>query len=503
MRYVIGVDCGTTNVKVVLFNDTGKEIMTESVVNRPEYSGTFIAEMDMDVLWMKTAACIKKLLETGPADKKQIAAVGITGQGEGLWLIDDAGKPVQKAILWCDARASEEVAVVCPEKNDIGRLIHRTTGTPPLEGTQLMLLKWMSDHKREVLDRASTCFFCKDWIRFKLSGKISADWTDSGTSLLDVESGKVSLDVLEKLGLDIYRRIIPDPVVSSEFCAEVSPVAATQTGLRSGTPIIAGALDVSATAVGVGAINEHDCCVILGTTCANEEILRKEHCKFGMPGSRYEKHPLGDLYISLQPTMNGTPNLDWTMRELVGTEDFGKMQDLLASEPVGARGVLYLPYIGMAGERSPFHNPYARAGFFGLNVQSTKATLVRAVYEGISLSVRDCLCDIDRSGTMYLAGGGAKDPVWSQLIADVMGMSIRIFDTKELGAKGIALMALVGLGFFKTYGEAVGVSCTYKAEYHPDLRNTEKYDRLYGLFRQLREMHMPLWNVHHDLQLQQ
>ncbi len=497
MTYVIGIDCGTTNIKAVLFDETGAEILVTSRENRPIYSGTSSAEMNMNLIWDKTAHCIKDLVESGPAKKEEIMAVGITGQGEGLWLIDRNGEPVQNAILWCDGRATEEVSYF--KRSDIGQIIHTITGTPPLEGTQLMLLKWMQNNRAETLDRAAACFFCKDWIRFRLSGQIACDWTDSGTSLLHLDQGTIAVNILQAMGLKKYLPILPVPISSDTLCACVCEQAAAQTGLCIGTPVITGGLDVSVSALGIGAIKEHDCCVILGTTCATEVVYRKKGCEFGEAGSRYEKHPLTDLYISLQPTMNGTPNLDWAMKEIIGTEDFSVARQLAASEPAGSRGVIYLPYISTSGERAPFHHPYASAGFFGINVQTSRATLIRAVYEGISFSIRDCLGNIDGRGTIYLAGGGAKDTVWAQMISDIMGMPVKIPDTKELGAKGIALMALVRTGVFGSYKAAVTASCKFKAEYTPDPQKKERYDRVFGLFREIRIAHMPLWNRRREL----
>lgn len=495
MKYIIGVDCGTTNVKAVLFDEFGRELMIRAKENRPEYSGASLAELDMDVTWRKTAACIRELLESGPADSKAVAAVGVTGQGEGLWLVDEAGKPLQNAILWCDARATKEVAAVLGIEPAVGRMIHAVTGTMPVEGTQLMLLKWMADNRKPVLDRAAAAFFCKDWIRYKLSGQIAADFTDSGTSLLNIRTGAVADGLLNILGLGAYRHILPDPVPSDEFCAAVSEAAAAETGLRAGTPILAGGVDVSVSALGLGAVNEDDRCLIIGTTCAAMTVRRQENCQFGAEGTRYERHPLASLYIALNPSMNGTANIDWAMREIAGTDNFQAVRRLAASVPPGAGGVLYLPYIGLAGERSPFHSPHARAGFFGVDIHSTKASLVRAVYEGIALSVRDCFGEIGRHGVLYLAGGGAQDAVLAQIIADFMNEKVRIPDAKELGAKGICLMALVRLGIFSSYEEAAVRCCKYRTEYGPEIRNVKKYDRIYELFRSVREAHMPLWDA--------
>jgi xylulokinase len=170
MKYIIGIDAGTSNVKAVLFDTEGTEILVEAIENEPIYIGATDIEQNMTVLWDKVALCIKMLMENGPAKAEDILAIGVTGQGEGIWLIDDNGVPVQDAILWCDGRAVDEVEKVTVDDPELGRMIHKVTGTPALTGTQLMLLRWMKQNRKDVLDKASTMFFCKDWVRYKLTG---------------------------------------------------------------------------------------------------------------------------------------------------------------------------------------------------------------------------------------------------------------------------------------------------------------------------------------------
>lgn len=494
MKYVVGVDCGTTNVKSVLFDESGSEVLVKSQSNNPHFFGKSMAEMDMYILWEKVSLCIKELVEDGPASKEEICAVGITGQGEGLWMIDAKGNPVQEAILWCDGRATQEVHDARVENPEVGRLMYSITGTPPLAGTQLMLLKWMHNNRKDVLDKAAACFFCKDWVRYKLSGDIHTDWSDAGTSLLDLSEGKHVRRLFDALDLGPYVEKLASPLKTDDIAAEISPSAAKETGLMAGTPIVTGGIDVCVSTLGTGAINERDCCVILGTTCATNIVLGREKCTFGVEGTRYEKHPLNDLFIYLQATMNGTPNIDWMMDQVVGTKDFNIIQDMIASEEPGSNGVIYTPYISTAGERAPFYNPNARAGFFGMDINTKKSTLVRSVFEGVSFSIRDCIEGIGGDMTIYLAGGGTNSAIWAQMITDILGMKVLVPDVKELGAKGICIMALVKTGFFKTYREAVDSVCKFSAEYLPDQKNKDRYDHAFKLYKEIREASMTLWD---------
>lgn len=498
MKYILGIDAGTSNVKAVLFDENGQEISVASRESEMSNTGNQV-EQDMNVVWENVKACVKGVVDSGNADKEDIIGIGVTGQGEGCWLIDKDGNPVQNAILWCDGRAVKEVGKITEDHPETGRLYHRTTGTPPLPGNQMMLLKWMKENRKEVLDRAEKLVFCKDWIRYKMTGEIKAEITDSFTSLIDVRSGGIAAELMEALDIADYQSYLPDPVRSDEVVGTIQDSFADEVGLRRGLPVIAGALDTSATAMGLGAIHEKDVCVILGTTCANEIVLRKEDCDFGAENSRYEKHPLGELYVELQATLNGTPNIDWMLENIAKTKDFKEIDKIVAGTPVGCGGVVYHPYISVAGERAPFYHPYARGSFFGISQVTTRDDLVRAVYEGISMSIRDCLGNVDKNAKIFLAGGGANSLVWAQMIADVLGMKVMVPAGKELGAKGVALMIGVSQGLYKDYEEAVERACTFKQVYEPDLANTKKYDLIYELYRKVRIHNQKIWDYRHQM----
>lgn len=499
MKYILGIDVGTSNVKAVLFDECGTEVSVSSQESKTINETGNRVEQDMESVWEKVKHCIKAVINSKAAPKEDIIGIGVTGQGEGCWLIDKEGKPVQNAILWCDGRAVEEVREITKDKPEIGELYHTITGTPPLLGNQMMLLKWMKVNRKEVLDKADKLIFCKDWIRYKLTGEVKTEITDSLTSLINVQNGKIATELMEALDIAEYREYLPDPVRSDEVVGTILHSFAEETGLNEGTPVIAGSLDTSATAVGLGAIHEKDVCVILGTTCASEIVMKKEDCHFGAANSRYEKHPIGELYVELQPTLNGTPNIDWMMEHIAKTKDFNEIDRIVDSVPPGCGGVVYHPYISVAGERAPFYHPYARASFFGISQVTTREHLVRAVYEGISLSIRDCLHNVDKSGTIFLAGGGANSPVWAQMIADVVGMKVMIPSGKELGAKGVALMAGVSLLLYRDYEEAVEKACTFRQVYEPDESRVKIYDLLYELYKKVRIHNQEIWDYRHQM----
>lgn len=266
-------------------------------------------------------------------------------------------------------------------------------------------------------------------------------------------------------------------------------------GLKEGTPVVSGAIDVVASAVGIGVHNENEACVVLGTTCANEMFVPKEACHFGESGTRYEKYAVDDLFMNLMATMNGTPNIDWVIQEIAMTKDFSKIETLISDVPVGSGGVIYHPYISAAGERSPFYNPYAKANFFGINAKTGRAELTHAVYEGVTLSIKDCFVQakLNRNSKIYLAGGGAKSAIWAQMISDALGVQVIISAGNELGAKGAAIMLGIAVGEYKNYVDASRKCCNAVKIYFPDPEKTKKYDALYEMYREIREANHSIW----------
>ena len=491
MKYVIGIDCGTTNIKAVLFDENGNEVKLVSRENEVIENGPGLSEQDMDLLWQRVNECLQYMSAWLKEENITVSAIGICAQGEGVWLTDENGKPVRSALLWNDGRAADTIHEMEQKDPSLAALYHRTTGVRPLTGNQMVLLKWLNDHEPETLEKARHILFCKDWIRWNLTGTYGLDLTDSTTSMIDTNDETTAFALLEKLGLSHLKDKIDSVHRSDEFAGTVSKEAAEITGLCEGIPVIYGALDVSATVVGLGALHAGDTCVILGTTSACQAVMHKADCAFGTEGTRYERHPLNDLYLYLQPTLNGTPNIDWMSEQLAERMTFDAIDALLETVPVGSNGVTWLPYL--AGERSPFYHPYARAEFFGISRSTTKADMIRAIYEGVSFSIRDCLPE-KRQGTMYLAGGGSKSPVWAQMIADVTGMTVMTAAGSETGAKGAAMMAAKAAGIYTDYQEAAKKACRFRARYEPRPENTKKYDILFDLYRSIRRANMQVWN---------
>ncbi|WP_228100831.1 FGGY-family carbohydrate kinase [Paenibacillus donghaensis] len=491
MAFLIGIDAGTTNVKAVLFDLKGNEKKVVYRKNEPIYFSTSHVEQDMNVLWEKVLECLTELVQN--YDKDEILGISLSGQGEGCWLVDENGEPVSHSYLWNDGRAKDLVNEIFADE-EMYRSIFETTGTQPLTGTALVLLLWSKKYRKKELDRADKILFAKDWIRYKLTGKFSLDTTDAGTSLLNIKTLQPAYELLDKLGLGEYKHLISDINKPSDIAGSLTKEISEITGLNTTTPVAYGAVDVSLSTMGVGAVNSGEICTILGTTCATNIVTHE--ITPGKENTRFEKHCVDDLYINIQPTMSGATNIDWVVENISSTKSFDEMDEEISQLKPVPTGVIYHPYLNTAGERSPFFNTDARSSFFGINSHTKRKDLIKSVYEGIAFSIRDCLEATGQTngGTIYLAGGGARSKAWSQIIADVTNKEVKVSEGKEFAAKGAVMMLAVTLGIYKNYNEAAAAMCRAKATYKPIKENANVYNYFSQFYKELRLSYDALWN---------
>lgn len=505
-KYIMGIDAGTSNIKVVLFDTKGKEVFSSSrrTVLKIEDN---IYEQDMEILWWQICEGIRDIMQNNNINPLNIISIGITGQGEGCWLIDSKGKPVRNAILWCDGRASQivdEINGIEEKRNKLRKI----TGSLLFPGATTAIIMWLKKNEVESLKKAKYILYCKDWVRFKLTGDIEMDFTDASTSLLDLSNGNVSDELFEILHIKEYTELIPELSQSCSLAGMITKEAEKSTGLKESTPVVNGMMDISAAAVGMGAVNGGDCCTLIGTTICNE-VIRKDYISSTESTSGYEIHAVDNLYLNVIAPMAGTPNLDWTITNFFEKEKeeavdknidlFKLLEKKLEDIPVGSNGIVYLPYINSSGERAPFYNPNASAQFFGLSENADKYSMLKAVYEGIALAIRDCLNDIDDLRKIYLGGGGAKSFYWARIVADCTGKEIIIPKGEEFAAKGAALCAGVYCGVFKDFKDAVEKTSEISITFKPNSDNKKIYDKLYKIYKQLRISNTEAWKLRKEI----
>lgn len=490
-RVIIGIDAGTTMIKAVAFSIDGDTLNRSSVENAVKRPETGWAEQSMVTTWKKTTQTISEIVEQLD-ETDEIVALGVTGQGDGCWLMDENGAPVRPAILWSDGRARGTLSEW--QEQGIPTDIFEICRGTQFPGSSLVLLKWLKDNEPEHYEQADTVFFCKDWLKYRLTDEVTTDLSDASLPYLDAETGTYSDEVLELTEMEEIADCRPPLATGSEVIGEVTRHAAIETGLPVGTPVVSGFIDIAATAFGSGAARIGDGSSIVGTTSVSQTITDEPPSKDTQAGFTLTLDADENRWTHVMASMTGTPNLDWAIEEIMDKSAFNLIEEDVESIPIGSDGVLYLPFLSTAGERAPFLDSNARAQFMGLTQEHTQAHLVRAVYEGISLAMRDCYshiaCEADQ---IYLGGGGANSAFWCQMFADCLNTTIVVPEGAEFGAKGAALLAGIGVGEYDDLESAVERTASVEESFEPELTKVREYRRWYDVYRSSYEAMFDVW----------
>ncbi|MFO1037573.1 MAG: FGGY-family carbohydrate kinase [Geminicoccaceae bacterium] len=439
---LLGIDAGTSVLKAVLFDGGFRVVAIAARAMPASAPRTDWSEVGMEEVWRRTTAAMREVLAGREA--RRVAAVGVSGCMVGAWLIDAEGRPVRPGILWNDGRTQDLIDAFEAECPGFNRTIYDSSGSVMQQGCTLPLLAWLARHEPEVLARSVACLGAKDWLRFKLTGTIASDPTEASVAPGDARGRGRSEAMIDIMGLRPWRHLLPEPRLGNAIAGTVTPEAAETTGLLAGTPVAIGAGDVGATVLGAGATRPGTAITILGTTCL-----------VGLSVARplFEPRDLGLLFCTpgggwfrAMVNVAGTTNLDWAMARL-RVVDPSAAEALASSVPRGAEGVLYLPYLSPVGIIAPVVDAGARAAIAGLHDRHGDGHLLRAVYEGVALAIRDCYDAMAQPlDEIRLVGGGARSGLWRRLVADCTGRPVLTFAETELGARGAAILAAQAIG---------------------------------------------------------
>lgn len=499
--YLLGSDIGTSVIKATLFELDGREVRSATAESPVLHPRPLWAEQDMGEVWRGVSDTIREVVEAAGIPADRIAAIGLTGQGDGTWLVDGNGEPVRPAIIWLDGRAADYLGEF--QRQGIDKEIFGITGTALNSCNQGLQLRWLQDHEPAALLSAAAALRAKDWAFLRLTGIVSTDETDASFTYFDIQRRIYDLRVLELLGISQWRRLIPEARPSYQNIGRLQPGVASQLGLPAGLPVVSGPFDVIASALGLGVCAPGDACTILGTAGIHLSVL--DTPSESPAGVGYNIcHALPNRWVRLLPTMTGTLNLQWFAKEFYAAEarafgqDGGKLWDTLEAQVwqvgPGAEGVIYHPYIDPAGERAPFIEPLARAQFVGLTTQHRREVLLRAVYEGVVFSAMDCYRILaPKVSSIKLGGGGARSAFWTQMFADALQCPVQVIQGQEFGAKGAAINAGVAVGLYDSFADAVARTVHPAREYLPDAEAGRVYAELFKVYRNLCSVMRPLW----------
>lgn len=484
---VVAVDAGTSMIKAVVFDDDGTEVVLSRQATKVTRPRSGWAEQDMASVWQAVVTAVRNALSMVDDEVRFLA---ITAQGDGCWLVDDVGEPTGPAILWSDGRAADIVASW--RGAGVTEKAFRINGSLGFSGLPHAILTWLAEHDPQRVAASSTTLYCGGWLFLRCTGVRGVDLSDASVPFLDPRSRGYSTKLLEMFGLGWASRLLPEIIGPKRRAAPLADGAASELGLPAGLPVVLAPYDVASTALGAGATSSGQACTILGTTLCTE-VVHDSVDTSGEPAGLTIALDTGTDVLRAFPTLAGTEVLDWAAA-MLGLEHPRELAALAERARPGSGGLVFLPYLSPAGERAPFLDPNARGTFWGLSLEHGRAELARAVFEGLTMVIRDCVeAAAARATELRVCGGGAESRMWCQLIADVVGVpTVRSADA-EVGAKGAMLSGLVATGAEPNLSSAAERCVRVERSCEPDPRAAGFYTELYGQFQALRAAAEPGW----------
>ena len=474
----IGVDLGTSAVKLLLMDEKGK---IHNIVSK-EYPLSFPhpgwSEQNPQDWKEQSLAGIKELI--ADADKSQIAGISFGGQMHGLVVLDENDEVIRPAILWNDGRTTKETDYL---NEVIGKdKLSKYTANIAFAGFTAPKILWLKEQEPENFAKINKIMLPKDYLAYVLSGVHCTDYSDaSGMLLLDVEHKCWSKEMLEIC--KVKEEQLPTLYESYEVVGNVKPEIAEELGIPASVKVIAGAGDNAAAAVGTGTVGEGRCNISLGTS-GTIFISSK---KFGVDEhNALHSFDHADGYYHLMGCMLSAASCNkWWMDEILKTKEYAKEQEQI--HKLGENNVFYLPYL--MGERSPHNDPKARATFIGMTMDTTREDMTQAVLEGVAFGLRDSL-EVARSLGIQIertkiCGGGAKSPLWKKIVANVMNLKVDVIESEEGPGYGGAILAAVGCKEFASVEEATEKLVKIVDTVEPDAELVAKYEERYQKFKQI------------------
>ncbi|ODM42433.1 FGGY-family carbohydrate kinase [Cereibacter johrii] len=497
---VIGIDAGGTMTKAALFDLTGQELACARRKNVMAFPAPGWTERDPDAMWAAAAASVREVLERTATDPGRIAAVSVAGYGSGLYLLDAEGAVVRPGIVSTDSRAAGVVADWTA--SGLATMVEPLIQQRLWAGQSLVLLAWLQRHEPQTVARTHKISFCKDFLRTRLCGDLSTDPSDAGIAgLIDVTTGTYSRDAFRLLGLEGWLDKLPEIGPADEVVGLVSQPAAALTGLRAGTPVVRGAVDVTAAALASGLSREDQMSVVAGTFSINSTLHRTP--RMSMSPFLQSAYPLGG-YLATEGAATSASNLEWLVKTLLahgGTlpgDLAGGLYEVVNDAVLRRRGqprdALFFPFLFGGPDGAP-------AGLLGMTADYSFDDIMLAVFEGIVFAHK---VDIDRllsgndaarPGVIRLAGGASRSAIWSEMFADILGLPVEVPEGSELGALGVAICAASAVGAHASLGEAVSAMARtarrHEVEHSRGAAHCAKYPR----YRAMTEAMASAWRL--------
>ncbi len=498
-RYLLGIDNGGTVIKAGLYDLDGSEVSvatsrTQMLMPSPGY-----AERDADELWTANVQAISMVIRTSGVDPHEISAVATTGHGNGLYLVDERGRPVYPGIYSTDTRAQAYVKRWYAD-GTFERVLPKTMQSL-WAGQPVALLSWFRDHRPDVLQQTRWILTCKDYLRFRLTGEAYAEITDlSGSSVMNVRDVTYDQELFRAYGIEEYAAMFPPLKYPADICGHVTKAAAERTGLVEGTPVAGGLFDIDACAIATGITTPEKLCLVVGTWSINEYISSAPVVSKSI--FMTSLYCIPGYWLVLEGSPTSASNLEWFVTEFLaeaqtlagraGRSIYELCNEWLAQVAPEDSQVMFLPFLYGSNVDTD-----ASACFLGVKGWHHRAHLLRAIYEGVIFShkthIEKLLAFREPPQAIRLTGGAARSTVWMQMFADVLQLPIEITAGTELGTFGAAICGGVATRQFTSFEHAVANMVHVSHTYTPDLTKKEVYARKYAAYHKAIETLGPLW----------
>ncbi len=484
MPYFIGIDSSTTATKALLMDEQGSVIGVAAAEYSFETPQPLWSEQAPQLWWDGAVESIRGVLGESGIDPAEVAGLGLTGQMHGLVLLDGDGNVLRPSILWNDQRTAAQCDTI-RERVGLQRLI-KITGNDALTGFTAPKILWVAENEPDVYAKVKHILLPKDYLRYKLTGVMATDKAGAGgTLLIDLERRDWSMEMLEML--DIDPAWMPPTHEGPQITGTLTEEAANATGLPASMPVMAGGGDQAAGAVGVGAVKEGIVALTLGTSgvvfaSTNKPFIEPDGHLHAFP------HSVPGRWHLMGVMLSAAGSLRWYRDTVAPGVGFDELLAPAIDVPIGSEGLVFLPYL--TGERTPHPDPLARGSFVGLTVRHTQPHMTRSVIEGVAFGLRDSFELMKGAGLseirqVRVSGGGARSPLWRQILADVFNSELVTVNTTEGAAYGAALLAGVGAGVWPDVETACDSVIEITGRTVPNADAVAKYEPVYQIYSSL------------------
>lgn len=484
MGYLAGIDLGTSSVKTLIITPEGKTLAVSHADYEVKTPKMGYAEQNPEIWWECTVKTIREALAGSGVQPTELTGIGFSGQMHGMVALDKEKKPVMPAIIWMDQRSAEETGEI---RKLADELLDTELLNQPGAGMMICSLLWLKKNRREDYEKISHVMLPKDYIRYRLTGNIGTEYSDACSTLaFSVKNRCWCRELIKRIGLkeDIW----PEAYESFQVAGTVCGAAAKETGLAECTKVVFGAGDSSAQLTGNGVVRPGITACNIGTASQIAAVVDTPVYDRQMRLQTW-CHTVPDKWYVQGGTLNGGSTLGWLKKKILkDMRPYAELDAEAALAPAGSEGMLFIPFL--AGERTPFMDPYAKGIYFGMGMKHEQSHIIRATMEGVIYNLKECIAILDEMGIqrtrMIASGGAAKGNTWKQIQADILEMPVYTTSTEEEACQGAAILAAVGCGIYKEIEEACSVIVKLNDRpVEPIAGNVEMYRAQQQMFKEL------------------